>query len=95
VHTRATLPLPTEFHGYSDLEDHTGTRFYFATPYHSWQRGSSENANGLIRQYAPKRKSFARLSQHRCAFLADKLNNRPRKRLDYLTPKEACDLLSD
>ena len=68
---------------------------YFSTPYHSWERGSSENANGLIRQYVPKRNSLARLSQDRCAAIANKLNNRPRKRLDYLTPMEARDLLSE
>lgn len=78
----------TEFHAYADLEATTGARFFFATPHHSWERGSSENANGLIRQYLPKRKSMARLSQDRCDTIAEKLNTRPRKRLDYRTPEE-------
>ena len=83
----------TEFHGYKDIEAQTGSLFYFATPHHSWERGTNENTNGLIRQYIPKRKSMARISQARCNAIADRLNNRPRKRLDYLTPKEAGDLL--
>ena len=79
----------TEFHGYKALEEATGVRFYFATPHHSWERGTSENTNGLIRQYLPKRTSMARISHAACDRIADRLNDRPRKRLDYLTPKEA------
>ncbi|MEJ2343543.1 MAG: IS30 family transposase, partial [Gemmatimonadales bacterium] len=51
-----TVDHGTEFHGYKDIEAQTGARFYFATPYHSWERGTSENTNGLLRQYFPKRK---------------------------------------
>jgi IS30 family transposase len=83
----------TEFHGYRALEEATRVRFYFATPHHSWERGSSENTNGLIRQYRPKRTSMARLTQPTCNRIADRLNNRPRKRLNFHTPKEAYDLL--
>jgi IS30 family transposase len=79
----------TEFHGYKTLEEDTGIRFYFATPHHSWERGTSENTNGLIRQFIPKRTSMARLTQSACRRIAERLNNRPRKRYDYLTPKEA------
>lgn len=78
----------TEFHGYQDLEAATGALFYFATPHHSWERGSSENTNGLIRQYLPKRTSMARLSQADCDRIAGKLNSRPRKRLDFRSPEE-------
>ena len=78
----------TEFHGYADLEAATQARFFFATPHHSWERGTSENTNGLIRQYLPKRKSMARLSQQRCDTIAYSLNTRPRKRYDYRTPEE-------
>ena len=45
-----TVDNGTEFHGYKAIEAATGSRFYFATPYHSWERGTSENTNGLIRQ---------------------------------------------
>lgn len=83
-----TADTGTEFHGYPDIEAATGVRFYFATPYHSWERGTSENTNGLIRQYIPKRSSMARLSQPACNRFADKLNARPRKRLDFRSPKE-------
>ena len=100
--SRAPLPVTTitsdngtEFHGYKLIERATGAHFYFANPYHSWERGSNENANGLIRQYLPKRTSMARTSQSRCNSIALKLNTRPRKRLNFRTPKEQCDLLRD
>jgi len=76
----------TEFHGYSDLEDDTGVTFYFATPYHSWERGTNENTNGLIRQYLPKRESMAKLSQKACDKIAFEINNRPRKRHGFIPP---------
>ena len=71
----------TEFHDYVQLERATGVRFFFATPHHSWERGTNENTNGLIRQYIPKGTSMAKISQHRCNAIARVLNNRPRKRL--------------
>ena len=78
----------TEFHGYKQIEEETGVPFYFATPYHSWERGSNENANGLIRQYLPKGTSMAKVNQYNCNHIADKLNSRPRKRHNYKTPWE-------
>ncbi len=83
-----TVDNGTEFHGYKEIEAATGADFYFATPHHSWERGTSENTNGLIRQYAPKKTSLALLTQADCDAIAHKLNNRPRKRFDYRTPKE-------
>ena len=77
----------TEFHGYRAHEAATGVPFYFATPHHSWERGTNENTNGLLRQYLPKGTSLASLTQRRCDALADILNNRPRKRHAYQTPK--------
>ena len=78
----------TEFHGYKDIEKATGTKFYFAYPYHSWERGTNENTNGLIRQYLPKGTTMKHVTPERCAAISTYLNNRPRKRLGYKTPKE-------
>jgi IS30 family transposase len=87
VHT-ITADNGTEFHGYAALERTTGTRFYFATPHHAWERGTNENTNGLLRQYLPKGRSMAHLTQRDCDRIAKKLNQRPRKRLGYRTPEE-------
>jgi IS30 family transposase len=87
VHT-ITSDNGTEFHGYVALEAATQADFYFATPHHAWERGTNENTNGLIRQYAPKRQSMAHLTQQDCASIARQLNQRPRKRLRYRTPEE-------
>jgi transposase, IS30 family len=78
----------TEFHSYKQIEAATGVEFYFATPHHSWERGTNENTNGLIRQYLPKRTSQAHVTQADCDAIAAKLNSRPRKRLGYKTPEE-------
>ena len=77
----------TEFHGYQALEAATGVPFYFATPHHSWERGTNENTNGLLRQYLPKGTSLTSLTQNRCDAIAETLNVRPRKRHAYQTPK--------
>ena len=60
----------TEFHGYREIEHATGVRFYFATPHHSWERGTNENTSGLIRQYLPKKTSMADLTQSQCDSIA-------------------------
>lgn len=78
----------SEFHGYKVIEQKTGVRFFFARPHHSWERGSNENMNGLIRQYLPKRKSMEGVTQLRCDQIAWKLNMRPRKRYNYDSPDE-------
>lgn len=56
----------TEFHPYERIEACTTALFYFARPYHSWERGSNENANGLIREYLSKGSSMEGLSQQQC-----------------------------
>lgn len=81
-----TVDNGPEFHGYQEIERATGVTIYFATPYASWERGTNENTNGLIRQYIPKRTSMKRLTQDRCDAIAHALNNRPRKRHGFRTP---------
>ena len=61
---------------------------YFALPYCSWQRGTNENTNGLLRQFFPKGTDFTRISHQEVARVENLLNERPRKRLDYRTPAE-------
>lgn len=78
----------TEFHQYKQIEKNSNVKFYFANPYHSWERGTNENTNGLIRQYLPKGTSMENLTQQQCDRIADKLNNRPRERYDFKTPME-------
>lgn len=70
-----------------------GINFYFCKPYHSWERGANENTNGLIRQYIPKGTDFSELTDEYVAWVENKINNRPRKRLGYLTPTEKLDQL--
>jgi IS30 family transposase len=83
-----TVDNGPEFHGYREIEAATGVKIYFANPYASWERGTNENTNGLIRQYIPKRTSMKTLTQKRCNAIASALNNRPRKRHGFRTPLE-------
>ena len=83
-----------EFHGYKKLEKRHNLAVYFAYPYHSWQRGTNENTNGLIRQYLPKGCSMEKLTQIECNSIARKLNNRPRKRYGFQTPLEMLEKLT-
>ena len=62
--------------------------FFFADPYSSWQRGTVENTNGLVRQYFPKKSDLRLLSETEIQFVNDRLNNRPRKILGFRTPSE-------
>jgi IS30 family transposase len=78
----------SEFHGYETIERSLGTKIYFATPHHSWERGTNENTNGLIRQYLPKGMPLEDITQRTCTSIAEILNDRPRKRLGYKTPNE-------
>ncbi len=77
-----------EFSEHRRLTQHLGLEVYFAQPYRSWQRGTNENTNGLIRQFFPKRTDFTRISHHAVARAEQLLNERPRKRLGYRTPEE-------
>jgi IS30 family transposase len=79
----------SEFGDYDRLlEEETDMKVYRATPYHSWERGSNENWNGLLRQFYPKKSSFATVKQSDIEQTVRLLNDRPRKRLGYRTPRE-------
>lgn len=82
-----TLDNGTEMQSYELLERLTPLNVFFAYPYHSWERGTNENTNGLLRQYFPKKTSLA-VSQAELDQAVQLINTRPRKRLDYKTPAE-------
>jgi len=78
----------TEFSDFELTGKELDMDIYFAYPYHSWERGSNENFNGLLRQYFPKGSNFATITQKDVDRAIRELNHRPRKRLNYLTPHE-------
>ena len=77
-----------EFALHEVIAEQLNAQGYFAHPYHSWERGLNENTNGLIRQYAPKGSSFDDMTSKSIQNIMDKLNNRPRKCLDFKTPNQ-------
>jgi IS30 family transposase len=88
IQARKTLTTDngSEFIEHTTLARRLGFKTYFADPYASWQRGTNENTNGLIRQYLPKRHDLSATTHQRIARIASTLNNRPRKCLAYKTP---------
>jgi len=81
----------SEFAGHKEIAKELGINFYFAKPYHSWERGANENLNGLIRQYLPKWKEFKYLNGKRLQEITNLINLRPRKRYGYLNPFEMAE----
>lgn len=78
----------SEFTMHEEISKELEVDYYFAHPYASYERGSIENLNGLIRQYIPKGKDFDNIDKDFIKKIEEKLNNRPRKILNFLTPKE-------
>jgi IS30 family transposase len=78
----------TEMAEHKLLTEQTGIKIYFAHPYSSWERGTNENTNGLVRRFYPKKTDFNKVSEVDLGKLQDQLNNRPRKVLGYYTSKE-------
>lgn len=78
-----------EFSHHKNIAKRLDVDFYFAHPYASWERGVNENTNGLIRQYFPKKMSLKNVTQADIDEVVNKLNNRPRKTLEYRTPNQA------
>jgi IS30 family transposase len=87
VHT-ITSDNGREFAGHQAIAEALGAEFYFAHPYHSWERGLNENTNGLVRQYFPKGSDFSALTDEQVQAVAQGLNERPRKTLGYQTPNQ-------
>lgn len=85
---RLTLTLDNgpEMSEHEEMERRTELKVYFAHPYHSWERGTNENTNGLLRYYFPKRSSFEAVTQQDVDRAVQRLNTRPRKRLGYQSP---------
>ena len=70
------------------LEHQLGLKVYYATPYHSWERGTNENTNGLLRYFFPKRMDFSQITQDQLDWAVKLINNRPRKRLGWKSPAQ-------
>jgi IS30 family transposase len=87
VHT-ITSDNGREFARHEEIAKRLQADFYFAHPYASWERGTNENTNGLIRQYFPKNRDFTTITQQEIDTAMERLNNRPRKRLGYQTPNQ-------
>lgn len=85
----ATTDRGKEFACYTNLETFHGVKIYFADPYSSWQRGSNENANGLLREFFPKGHDFASVTDEQLAEAIRLINHRPRKCLGWKSSHEA------
>ncbi|WP_160037155.1 IS30 family transposase [Paenibacillus sp. An7] len=85
----ATVDRGKEFACFHELEDSHGMKVYFADPYSSWQRGSNENGNGLLREFFPKGKDFAEVTEEELEHALHLINSRPRKCLGWKTAHES------
>lgn len=87
-----TVDRGKEFAGYNEMEKELGIDVYFADAYASWQRGTNENTNGLLREFYPKKFDFATITQDELDYCVNLINNRPRKCLGFKTPSEVFTL---
>lgn len=83
-----TLDNGTEFSDWERLERKAALTVYFAYPYHSWERGTNENTNGLLRQYFPKSHDFNCITARELTHVVRLLNDRPRKRHGFRSPRQ-------
>jgi len=88
VRLSLTLDNGKEFARHEEIALNTHMDVFFATPYHSWERGTNENTNGLIRRLYPKKSSFAEIGEAKLDHIERFLNDRPRKCLGWMTPRE-------
>ena len=77
-----------EFSRHAEIDKALGSMGYFARLFASWERGSNKNFNGLLRQYVPKKRNMANITDEEIKMIENRLNNRPCKRLGYRTPAE-------
>lgn len=89
-HLRRSLTLDNgpEMADFEELEKHANIPVYFAHPYHSWERGTNENTNGLLRQFFPRSRDLTGVTKQEVDLAANLLNTRPRKRHGYKSPSE-------
>lgn len=95
VRLSLTLDNGKEFARHEEIACRTGLDVYFARPYHSWERGTNENTNGLLRRLHPKKSSFREIGEEELCRMDRYLNDRPRKCLGWKTPREAMALFLD
>ena len=77
-----------EFAEHARIDTALQSTTYFADPFASWQRGSNENFNGLLRQYIPKKRPLSTVTDKELRMIQEELNSRPRKRIGFKTPNE-------
>jgi IS30 family transposase len=82
-----------ELRDWKQVRIDAGIEIYFCDPKSPWQRGTNENTNGLLRQYFPKGTDLATVTALELDRVADELNDRPRKRLDFYKPERVAELL--
>ena len=83
-----TVDIGKEFADHQAVDQTLGIQTYFADPYCSWQRGSNENFNGLLRQYIPKKRRMETVTEEELTMIENRINHRPRKRLGFKAPYE-------
>ena len=82
-----------EFSKHEKINKELNIKSYFCKPYHSWEKGTVENINGLIRRFFPKGTNFDTISEEAISYVEDWINNRPMKILNYMTPNQKFQLL--
>lgn len=90
-HKTLTVDNGTENANHESINKTLGIKVYFCHPYHSWEKGTNENTNGLVRRYLPRGTSIEDITQADIDDIAWELNNRPRKVLNFNTPQEILD----
>lgn len=83
-----TFDRGKEFAGYEKIEKELNCKTYFCDPYCAWQKGTNENTNGLLREFYPKGMDLSKVDEDELSYYLTIMNDRPRKCIQYKTPKE-------